>query len=472
MRHAIVDNATLTAVQRVLGDIEIFNALSLDGDLAALENLVVGILFYDKLFVINDYKEEFRAARLSRFDFCLPIEKSEFPYEALNTQANEAVKDIILRVAGGKIDNNAFGTFLNTLKLHTTYTWDMASSNFFLTMKMLQGKNSIDIEKYSKLNQTIFAELNASQEENFGQNNDRRPLLLSSDGTPIPRLSHKDERRFEVSKQVYAFASSLNWLSLRTAFYTLLAAQFSADCISHPMRSAFQVSFSGPSGFADHKFREFLLKIHNEAKDTIIDIKSNTDNIFAKLNFPIFSAWIANQTKDPNEIIDFALNLRTKEPFVEARRQLIALEELQDLKNSTKYVTKVNRILRELGKTSELLRSQFGVTEANGVSLSPVIFLINIGLSLAGLPNLPDVPFKIKRPDFMHVFEKRSGFHGVIRSVVQDLTAIERLGSTHAILTSKARIKIDEYSKKPLEILFKKEEEKYFGKESGWKIPM
>ena len=39
MRYAIIDNSTLTAAQRLLGEIPVINKLCIDGDIAAFENL-------------------------------------------------------------------------------------------------------------------------------------------------------------------------------------------------------------------------------------------------------------------------------------------------------------------------------------------------------------------------------------------------------------------------------------------------
>jgi hypothetical protein len=45
--YALIDNATLTAVQRVMGQIIVKTPDTINGDLVALENLVQAILFYD-----------------------------------------------------------------------------------------------------------------------------------------------------------------------------------------------------------------------------------------------------------------------------------------------------------------------------------------------------------------------------------------------------------------------------------------
>lgn len=47
MTYALIDNATLTAVQRVMGQIIVKTPDTINGDLVALENLVQAILFYD-----------------------------------------------------------------------------------------------------------------------------------------------------------------------------------------------------------------------------------------------------------------------------------------------------------------------------------------------------------------------------------------------------------------------------------------
>lgn len=48
MRKALVDNATLTAVQRLNGDILVKNKYDLDGDILAMEGLLQAILFLMK----------------------------------------------------------------------------------------------------------------------------------------------------------------------------------------------------------------------------------------------------------------------------------------------------------------------------------------------------------------------------------------------------------------------------------------
>ena len=52
MTYALIDNATLTAVQRATGAVAVKTSDTINGDLCALENFLQGNLFYDDLLCI------------------------------------------------------------------------------------------------------------------------------------------------------------------------------------------------------------------------------------------------------------------------------------------------------------------------------------------------------------------------------------------------------------------------------------
>ena len=69
MSYALIDNASLTAVERTVGKIVVKNPDTINGDLVAFENLVQAILFYDELICVDNYKSEYRSARINDFEF-------------------------------------------------------------------------------------------------------------------------------------------------------------------------------------------------------------------------------------------------------------------------------------------------------------------------------------------------------------------------------------------------------------------
>lgn len=159
MRCALIDNATLTAVQRILGDISVKNKHTIDGDIIALENYIQSILFYDKVVYLNDYKEGYRKSREKFFYNMIKFEPSEIGYNSLIQATKKVTDGIIPCVEGGKFTDSDFKPFFELLKMNVTFTWDMRSSVYFLTEKMLEQVGGLDISKYSKLSSMIFMEL-------------------------------------------------------------------------------------------------------------------------------------------------------------------------------------------------------------------------------------------------------------------------------------------------------------------------
>lgn len=467
MRYAIIDNSTLTAAQRLLGDIPIVNKLCIDGDIAAFENLVQAILFYDAVFFVDDYKEEHRQSRSDRFPFLIPISTKSFPYESFRVGAAEFVSDLMLYVKGGQIRQDDLGKFLETLKLHTTFTWDMRSSDWFLTMKMLSSPGDIGVNKYTKLKEMIFTELPASSDSTFERPVHQLCELIGSDGQPIRARQRAGSTTYEVTREIYAFASSLNWLSLRTAFYTFLGSHYSADALLHPIRSAFQLSLAGRLGLEPATFQPVLDRLIGNAEATIREIRAVTDPVIVDADLPIFSCWLANKTRNPSLIFEEALRVRTTAPFAQAREQLSELESTTQRTDRRDFVVAVNKLVLSVNKTLTGIRQIYGVETKNGVPLAPVISVLSAFAKLKGLPGIPNVPLKVPLPDRILELGMRNGFKGVFRSVTQDLTSIARLGEVHEILTSRVS-----YSASADEYHAKTEDIKFLGKRSHWKTPM
>lgn len=63
MTNAVIDNSSLTAVERVLGYIPVDKNYDLSGDLSAFETYLTGLLLYDQPVRIDDYKPEFSKTR-------------------------------------------------------------------------------------------------------------------------------------------------------------------------------------------------------------------------------------------------------------------------------------------------------------------------------------------------------------------------------------------------------------------------
>jgi hypothetical protein len=68
-RLILVDNATLSGVERLTGQSQTLNLNNIDNDILCLEKLITAILFSDRIIGVDDYKDNFRSERLKKFDF-------------------------------------------------------------------------------------------------------------------------------------------------------------------------------------------------------------------------------------------------------------------------------------------------------------------------------------------------------------------------------------------------------------------
>lgn len=467
MRYAIIDNSTLTAVQRLLGHIEVVNDVALDGDIAAFESLIQAILFYDTLFYVDDYKDEFKKDRRKLFPYITPIALDTFPYDKIARAAASFIDDIALRVRAGKIESDDIGKFLRELNMQSTFTWDMRSSDWFLTMKMLGGVGGIDAEKYSALNDMMFLELMSNK-------NTEAPRVAtkyefeSSAGKTIAKAATHDGANYQISPQVLAFASSLSWLAMRTCFYTYLSNQYDADAILHPIRSAFQMSLGARLGLPSGVYKPIVQRFSDETSGVVKEIKQATDPVICEMQLPLLSAWLVNKAGSPSKAVATAFELRNEGPVREARLRLSELGAASKASDHGHFVREANRLIEEVKKAGNLLREMYAVKPKNGVSISPVIAVFNVIGKLKGLPSVPSVPLKVALPNKVLEIGLRGGFRGICRSVVQDLAAISRLGTYHEKMTAEVRFKNGQRET----YLPKVEDVRFLGKRSFWKQPM
>ena len=118
MSYALIDNASLTAVQRVLGEVIVKTPDTVNGDLVAFENLVQAILFYDDLICIDNYKEKYKKERAERFDFIRFISPDDFQLEVIESKAKQEADSVRPEIRGGEFADQDFREFLHLLKLN------------------------------------------------------------------------------------------------------------------------------------------------------------------------------------------------------------------------------------------------------------------------------------------------------------------------------------------------------------------
>lgn len=467
MTYALIDNATLTAVQRIQGDITIKNTDTIDGDLVAFENLVQAILFYDELVCIDNYKNEHNTSRKISFDFIRFVEPDVCNLGQAEAFAKSESIKIKPKIKGGKFADDDFKSFLEMIKMNIICTWDQRSSIYYLTMKLLGQPYTDEWSKYSQLSATIFNELSdvATTKGHWSE----EIALVGSDGIPLTAETFKEKNSDlgGTTKSLDMFVASLNWLAYKSIYYSTSAKLLNADSFLHPIRHAFQIHWMKKSGVYGHDFTKKLIdSMSQSASNSIAEIKDYGRVATTSFEAPIFSAWLVSESGSPAQVINAAKELKSTQPFIEIRgllRQIRHAYDEDSLKASNQLITKWSA---ELEKASTELKYLYGVKTNHGIPSSLIMNVFNSVAAITQSPRFPDFGFNLKKPEFMKSPLTKSFAH-VYKSIASELTTTERLGGFKDYLSSSVKIDKDRVFSN-----HKVEDPKFQRYSSSWKRPM
>lgn len=473
MRYALIDNSTLTGIQRLLGEIPVKNTFIVDNDIIAFENYIQAILFYDEIICIDDYKSKYRENRKQFFPKIRFISKDYFDYDSFVQTANNVTENITLEIRGGKISDRDFKEYLDRMHMTFQFTWDMSSSKFFLTQKMLLGNTILDKEKFSVLHSLLFKENNEQYEVTAPLKN-KSPKLFDHNGNQITFNKANGKITSSagedgLSPQFQALVASLNWISQRTSFYVLAADYLYADLFIQPLRQSFLqniIKKTYPS-YNLGVFNDFRNSINNQTEDTLKNVLATSNNFGLSFDIPLFSAFFAKKTGDSKKIIEAAYNEREKKHFVEARNKLRELNLMLDNQKRSKFLREINLLSSDLNKSFKSIESKYGLGDKQGLGFSQIKFLFSF-IPLIEEVKLPkQMDFRIKELEFMKHIVPKKGFNAVYRNIIEDLSEFDNIGKYKDILLGNVS-----YHEQASAYDIKTEDSRYTRASSYWKKPM
>lgn len=336
MAAVIFDNATLSAVQRLMGSAPAPSSYDPQGDYSALECFFSHMIFYDDYYFIDDYKEELRAARKVDFNFIHPIPQRSLPYAELEKVSIARTKQLILDIRGGRQVEGLLRDFLETMELHVTCAWHMQSSDFFSTLKILADEPETwnARYKYSPLTAMIFQQLSGHASD-FDS-----PNMVAGDGRVIPERAKHGDRIYAMGSEIRHFSNSLNWLARRTVFYSLLSAHFDAAMALHPIRHNFFAKWTLSDGISEfspawrRQLSDFFGKKSAEAINTI---NASTEATEIGASLPMFAAWAVGTRGNVRDAVSFIVEVAQKPEAIAVRKLLKELDELRTGANVLKH---------------------------------------------------------------------------------------------------------------------------------------
>ncbi len=472
MTSALIDNATLTAVQRLTGNAPSRSRDSVDVDLAAFESYVQARLFYDDVLVIDDYLPQHRASRHAAFPQLSYLDPDEFKLSQISVTADAASADIHPKIQGGEFANPEFKVLFEMLQTHMVCTWDNTSSIYHLTLKVLAAKGTDDFDKYGAIATAIFQEL--SDARSTGKRVESAVQLIDRFGDPIgqqykvPGAQWGKGETGAPSKAIHAFIASLVWIANRSMYYTLAAAHLKADAFLYPIRQAYQQHYLAQNFKYDLTFPKRLVSQFSStlARD-VAEVHNGGALSASAIDLPVFSAWLANTCGDPAAAVYALEEIRLQPDFVEAREQLAALREIYDDGSLIDANKKLAKMTTKINKVSASMREKYSIKTQQGVPLTRLVTVYNGFAMLKGLPPLPKIDLSIKIPQFLRDMKREVGFAAIYRNVINDLAMFGTLGKTREILGRRVIFDENAITYKP-----KPEDPKYKHLHSRFKSPM
>lgn len=425
-RLILVDNATLSGVERLIGQSQTLNLSNTDNDILCFEKLITAILFSDAVISIDDYKEKYRSERLRRFNFIDFLTIDSDIYNSLSKDAADFARSMTFSLDGSKPAGDVVN-FFESLRIDPQLRWDVFVSSEYLTMSFLVDHPE-DV-RYERAIDSVFR----NESANAG-------AVVSTDNSSTTVSIEGHSEISDIKDLVQAFASGnpnfkgsasgsilqrcifgYGWAAERAHFYNAIAAKKEADAFLAPLRDAFCESCCRIESRS--QINSLLEKLKSTSQETFVKIVDASGQAKFAMKLPFFTAYLISICDSPQQCINHALELRNRSEFRDCR---VIFHNLNHLTTQDRYA-EVNLILRYLETSCNSLMKKYGVSTESGpqVSLSLGVSGISAGMSMK-LSQL-----------FPHY--KNKPFSRVFRNIAQDMLNVEHLGGLYDKLCSSIR---------------------------------
>lgn len=414
-RKILVDNATLSGVERITGASQTLNLSNVDNDILCLEKLITAILFSDELIGIDDYKDEYRSSRLKEFDFVSFSKIDGAEYASFANESADFARSMLFSFDGSKPAGDVV-SFFEALRINPQLRWDVFVSSEYLTLTFLVTDPKI-IEYETAIDSAFRNE-----------STDRDMVASGTDSGPAFRVERHPEIN-DVKDFVQAIASNnrnysgqgsrdilhrlifgYGWTAERSHFYNSIAAMKGADAFLSPLRDAFCESCCRLQSRS--QVNSLLEQLKHTSQQTLASIVEPSGDAKFVMRLPFFTSYFISQSDNPKQCIELALSYRQRAEFRDCRT---IFHNLMHLSQRDRY-KEVNGILRYIDESCKSMMKKYAVTTGSGVPFS-------LSLGLSGLNITPE----IKLGQLFRAYKNRP-FSRVFRNMAVDMLNVERLG--------------------------------------------
>lgn len=421
----LIDNSTLSGVERITGESQTLNLSNTDNDILCFEKLTSAILFSDTLFGVDDYKEKYRHQRLRKFSYIEFIRLPEDEYRWRSKDAATFAREMIFSFEGSRPAGDVLH-FFEALQVDPQMRWDVWTSSEYLTLSYLVEdrdnpfrENAVTAALGNELadKSAVDPQTPASPHLDVQGNavEDIKELIRSFSNN---NSNFKGQGSGSVlEKMIFGYG----WAAERSKFYASIASSMDCGLSLSPMRDAFCESccrIDYPNQIAS-----LMQKVKSATQETVAAIVGPSGDARFAMKMPFFTSYFISKTDTPSSALQMALNYRQKPELIECRDLLSNLKHL----NKGDRVQEVNKILRHVDRSLTALLNKYAVLGSQGQAFS-------VSLGISG----PELSKEIKLSSLFPDFRNRP-FATFFRSMATDMVNVERMGSLYDKMLSQRR---------------------------------
>jgi hypothetical protein len=422
MVKILIDNATISSVQRALGKAPLKEPALLDIEHVALARFSEAVLISDGIVIPDNYKSELTASRKSL------LNADVFHFQELRENEDSEIVEICSSLSSiwneafrAGSDRSLFSDYFSQVDAFSNFIWEHSSSEFFLVFR------AHGINKESPLIEALLA---SDKDEILGSN----LKIIGTDGNAVPW-----ER---LSKHVKRMLSVMGWLSHQYLWYQVFSAQHNCSYLPHPLRDFFAYDFlnranagsQSKSAFTN-AFTDGIGKFQGSLKDSLEAIGQSQSAI--SISLPGFLPLLVRESSSGNDFIQVLHQMRQEAGVVELREMLDNIQQSIE-KGDYRPLAKMKREIEAVGKN---LLMEKGLEE-RFIKIQPPTTIF--GIKFDG----DDSSMKLPIPSFLYkqYFVNRK-YRAFAKRVMEELAIPAQYGDIKTKLNSYAWIKEEKFPK-------------------------
>ena len=422
MTHVLIDNATVSSVQRALGKAAIREPSLLDVEHVALSRFCEALLLADSVSVPDNYKAQFTPARKALLK-ASGVTFLSVP-EPEDVSLGEIARGLALTWKDAYNAGNQralFDLYFTQVGAFAKFIWEHSGSAFYLVFRA----NGID--KESPLIEAVLA---SQTDDSMG----KELQIVGIDGAPVPWE--------KLSGHVQRMMSVMGWLGHQYIWHQVFAAQHDLAYMPHPLRDFFAYDFlervhlgaTSSASFAK-AFTDGLARFQGKVNDSLARLGAQRTSI--TLNLPGLLPVVVRECSSKDDFLTVLGQLRGDQKVIELREMLNAAQNSAD----QGQFTPLAKLVRDIEIVGVNLLRQRGF-EDRIIKLSPPTSIT--GIKLEG----DDSSLGMRIPSLLYkqYFVGRR-YRAFIRSVMEELTIPAQLGAIKNKLNSWAWIDEDQFPK-------------------------